>query len=138
MKKVDITTYDDIKHARDGELVLAHSNPFTLSFDGETWEFDLSSESVEEIREYLKPYVVYGRKITPRRHKRATPVIESNAVSRRDLRLAQRIFAQREGIVIPKDKAGWKYTEELERKWEAYEKTHPDAILQLLRSASGG
>ncbi|MEC4903392.1 Lsr2 family protein [Mycobacteroides chelonae] len=65
-KKVTVTLVDDI----DGEAPADESIEFAI--DGTTYKIDLSSKNAEKLRDQFSVWVEHARKVSGRRHGRAS------------------------------------------------------------------
>lgn len=62
-QKTIVKTYDDL----DGSEIDAEGKSVSFSFDGTSYEIDLSSKNIEKMREDLRVYVDKARKVSNRR-----------------------------------------------------------------------
>jgi hypothetical protein len=62
-QKTIVKMYDDL----DGSEIDAEGKSVSFSFDGTSYEIDLSSKNVEKMREDLRVYVDKARKVSNRR-----------------------------------------------------------------------
>jgi hypothetical protein len=119
MKEISVLSWDDYAYATTGEKVPAPETPVMLSFNGEAVELDLSLESIAAIRgnEVIKLLFSIG---TPHKPKRASSTVRGNHAGRRAYRAAQRLWLESQGIEIPKDKAGYKYSTQYDQMFDDY------------------
>ncbi len=61
-QKTIVKTYDDL----DGSEIDAEGKSVSFSFDGTSYEIDLSSKNVAKLREDLGPYIEKARKVSNR------------------------------------------------------------------------
>lgn len=62
-QKTIVKTYDDL----DGSEIDAEGKSVSFSFDGTSYEIDLSGKNVEKMREDLRVYIEKARKVSNRR-----------------------------------------------------------------------
>ena len=89
-QKTIVKMYDDL----DGSEIDAEGKSVSFSFDGTSYEIDLSSKNVEEMREDLRVYVDKARKVSNRRSSgsKAEPApLDTRAV---------RAWAEEQGIEV--------------------------------------
>lgn len=118
MKEISVLSWDDYAYATTGEKVTAPDKPVEFTFNGETVDLDLSLASIEEIRghEIIKLLFDIG---TPRKAKRSQAP-HGNHIGRRAYRAAQRAYLASQGVEVPRDKAGYKYSPEHDQMFDGY------------------
>lgn len=130
MKEIEyiVHAWDDVVFAESGEKVPADQTGVTLSFNGETVEFDLSEKSIHEIRGQLDYLFTMGTpaKRKPGQHKR--PVHSGNFANVREERAAMRAFADEHGLPYHKTASGYDYSKKLRDQWADHLATLPRPV----------
>ena len=89
-QKTIVKTYDDL----DGSEIDAEGKSISFSFDGASYEIDLSSKNVEKMRNDLRVYIEKARKVSGRG--RASAKAEPAPVDTK----AVRAWAEEQGMEV--------------------------------------
>ena len=91
-QKTIVKMYDDL----DGSEIDAEGKSVSFSFDGTSYEIDLSSKNVEKMREDLRIYIEKARKVSGRTGRGSGKAAEPAPVDTR----AVRAWAEEQGLGV--------------------------------------